>query len=58
VVHVTAAGGIVVDRLDGGGRVYIASKEAPAGDTVALGDRVIFSSVRPGGEGYDAVLDL
>jgi hypothetical protein len=57
VVHVTGAGSIVAERLDGAGRVFIPSKEAPpAEDTIATGDRLIFS-IRPGGEGYAAVLD-
>jgi hypothetical protein len=57
VVHITAAGGAVVERDDGLGRIYLPSKEAPSHDTVAIGDRLIFS-VLPGGEGYAAVLDL
>jgi hypothetical protein len=57
IVHVTAAGGIVADRLDGGGLVYLPSREAAFGDdTIATGDRLIFS-ILPGGEGYAAVLD-
>jgi hypothetical protein len=51
VVHVTGAGGVVVDRLDGLGRVYVLSREALA--DAALGDRIEFS-VRPGGEGHYA----
>ena len=54
--HITGAGGAVVERLDGAGRVYLPRRET-AGVDAALrpGDLLIFS-MRPGGEGYDAVL--
>jgi hypothetical protein len=57
VVHVTSAGGLVVERLDGGGRVYVPSAQtALVGAPLSLGDRLIFS-ILPGGEGYAAVRD-
>jgi hypothetical protein len=56
IVHVTAAGGAVVERLDGAGRVYVPSREtALAGSPLRLGDRVEFGLI-PGGTGVDAVL--
>jgi hypothetical protein len=56
IVHVTAAGGLVVERLDGGGRVYVPSAQtALVGAAPSLGDRLEFGMI-PGGEGRDAVL--
>jgi hypothetical protein len=57
VVRVTGAGGLVVDRLDGLGRVYVPSREtALVGAALSPGDRLEFAMV-PGGTGVDAVLD-
>jgi hypothetical protein len=55
VLLVTGAGGAVVERDDGAGRVYVASREV-ALVNAAMGDRLIFS-IRPGDEAFDAVLD-
>jgi hypothetical protein len=54
VLLVTGAGGAVVERDDGAGRVYLHSRDA-ALVGVAPGARVIFS-IRPGDEAFDAVL--
>jgi hypothetical protein len=56
VVHITGAGGLVVERLDGLGRVYVPSSQtALVGAALAPGDRLEFGLI-PGGEGRDAVM--
>ncbi len=56
IVHVTAAGGIVVERADGGGRVFAGPAEAArAGTRLISGDRVEFS-VSPGAAVLDVLL--
>jgi hypothetical protein len=56
VVHITGAGGLVVERLDGLGRIYVPSREtALVGALPRLGDRLEFGLI-PGGTGVDAVM--
>ena len=50
VMHVTGAGALVLERDDGGGRVYAPSRETVLPGDPAPGDRVEFA-IRPGGEG-------
>ena len=54
VMHVTGAGALVLERDDGGGRVYAPSRETVLAGDPALGDRVEFA-IRPGGEGFDCI---
>jgi hypothetical protein len=55
---VSSAGGLVIERADGLGRVYLPAKEAAmVGAALQPGDRLIFS-ILPGGEGCDVdILD-
>jgi hypothetical protein len=55
VVHVTGAGGVVVERLDGLGRVYVPSAQtALAGVRLAVDDKVELSIFR--GRGFNVML--
>ena len=51
-MHVTGPGALVLERDNGGGRVYAPSRETVLAGDPALGDRVEFA-IRPGGEGFD-----
>jgi hypothetical protein len=56
IVHVTGAGGLMLERLDGLGRVCMPSRETTlVGALPSLGERLEFGLI-PGGTGVDAVL--